>query len=825
MVFDGYAGAGTGGADEEVNASPAHAFRPGLQRLLHCAGLDVAYHRAQGNYVFCRDASGTEIRVLDLVGGFGSLLLGHSHPEIIAEAHRLLNLGVPFHVQGSIRTLAVELAARLSRRAGGNYCTVFANSGAEAVEAAMKHAALESGGTAFLVLEGAFHGKTLGALQLTSNPAYRRHFPAAGFNVVRIRPNDLSSLEQAFAVTERLAGFVFEPIQGEGGVRIVAPEFIRRAAELCAQRGIPLVADECQTGLGRTGRFLASEFAGVRPDYVVLSKSLGGGIAKISACLIDRSRYQAAFDLLHTSTFADDDFSCAVALKVLDLITPHLLELARQNGAELRAGLDQLGREYPDVIAEVRGQGLLLGLEFLPRRGSASLLLRHLSDNRQLTLLLAGHLLSKYRLRIAPTLSDPFTLRLEPSVFFGSVEITATMRALSAVCERLRNDDSASLMTHLANRPRLVPLSPSESSDARHDRMILDTARAGRSSRQKSATSVGWLCHLVDSTDLLHLEPAAAAMSSVGREEFLAGFAEHSIPVVLNAVEIRSQLNMAVQFCPILLPVTSAWIRRQMNLGRSQLVSSLVQRAVQTAGDLGCQVVSLGQFTACATRGGTTLATQPVRLTTGNNLTASLMLQAITRALDRTGRSLSECHVAVVGAAGSIGRVCAILLGRDCRRLTLLGSSHPGSIYRLERISRQISGAQVSIDSRVLSDVDVVVAAVSAVDAPLSLLGLPPGAVVCDVSIPAAVAAVAAAERPDVTLIRGGIAQLPHGENVGIAGFPLPRGCVYGCMAEAVLLGLEGTGDGSLVGPLRVDNVLRLRELGTRHGIELAETP
>src|SRR5262249_35419377 len=159
-------------------------------------------------------------------------------------------------------------------------------------------------------------------------------------------------------------GFIFEPILGEGGVWPIQEAFAQRAARLCTERGVPLIADECQTGLGRTGTFLASSALGLHPDYVVLSKALGGGLAKISALLIEKKRYRDEFDLKHTSTYADDDFSCSIALKTLQLINEELVSACREKGAEMLLGLRRLAAQYPSVIADVRGKGLMLALEF-----------------------------------------------------------------------------------------------------------------------------------------------------------------------------------------------------------------------------------------------------------------------------------------------------------------------------------------------------------------------------------------------------------------------------------------------------------------------------
>src|SRR4030095_7384088 len=198
-------------------------IKPHLCGLLDLLRIGVRFDRGQGDYLdHCRD--GEEVAVLDLVGGYGSLLLGHHHPALVAEAQRLLTEGRPVHSQGSRHALAGRLARELSRRAGGDYRGVVANSGAEAVEAAMKHAMLETGSKTFIALEKGFHGKTIGAVQLTASQDYREPFEISGLTVHRVRLNDLAHLEQTFARTGSLAGLIFEPIQGEGGGREITPE-------------------------------------------------------------------------------------------------------------------------------------------------------------------------------------------------------------------------------------------------------------------------------------------------------------------------------------------------------------------------------------------------------------------------------------------------------------------------------------------------------------------------------------------------------------------------------------------------------------------------
>ena len=197
---------------ESVSKDPYARVKAKVSDLLKLLKMDVSYERAEGDWLWYRQ-EGKETRVLDLVGGFGSLLLGHNHPELVAEARDLLEKRTPIHVQGSRRTRAGELAEELNRRVEGDFRVVLANSGAEAVEAAMKHAMWETKGRTFIALEGAFHGKTLGAVQLTDLDKYRGPFVVDGIEVLRVEPGNIAQLEEKFQRTDDLAGFIYEPIQ------------------------------------------------------------------------------------------------------------------------------------------------------------------------------------------------------------------------------------------------------------------------------------------------------------------------------------------------------------------------------------------------------------------------------------------------------------------------------------------------------------------------------------------------------------------------------------------------------------------------------------
>lgn len=803
-------------------ADQAVRHKPYLQQLLAAVRLDVDYHRGAGAQLFFRDSeSQPEHEVLDLVSGFGSLLLGHHPPELVAEAQRLLLAGIPFHAQGSAQASAERLAQVLARRAGGDYCCVFANSGTEAVEAALKHALLETGGRTLLAVEGAFHGKTLGALQAIGNPEYREPFELAGLRVLRVRANDTDSLARAFAEADDLAGFLCEPILGEGGVRPLTAAFLQRAAACCAERHVPFMADECQTGCGRTGSFLACAELGVQPDYVVLSKALGGGLAKIGATLIRRSRYQPAFDRKHTSTFAADHFSCAIALRTLDLLDEARLDQVRELGAEWLHALRQLQRAFPDVLSDVRGRGLMLGVEFQPQSASASFLLRLLSSQRDLLHVVAGYLLHRHGVRVLPTLSDPWTLRLQPPVCVTATDLKRTLRALEDVCLRLRAHDLPSLAEFLLERapPSTAELIPPPT---RQPLFCFDAPAFHQQQARIPPRRVAWLCHMIDADDLTRQEPCLSALPYEQREQLLAQCSPFACPVVMSAVDVTASTGEVVRLYPIMLPFSSRMAKQALDARRLGWFRSLIRRGVDTARELDCSLVSLGQYTSILMRNGRSLAdVTDLGLTSGNSYTVALALEAIERLLEDRGTTAATLTLAIVGASGNIGRTCAALLAPRFGRTLLVGSEQSHSRTRLERLARRLPQAVVATSAD-LRDAQVIVSAVNAVNAPLGPGQLGPGAIVCDISVPSSVAANTAALRPDVTLLKGGLARLPHGEDLHIASFPLPPGQSFGCLAEALLLGLAGERDHRGTGPVTPQKVRHLAQLAAQFGFELA---
>ena len=811
---------------EQVDAPPHH--KPGLMSLLRSIGLDVEYHRGDGDLLYYHDGDGREVEVLDLVGGYGSLLLGHNHPELLAEATHFLASGRPNHAQCSIRAGAERLAEAMTARVSGDYCVIFANSGTEAVEVAVKHALHETGGRTLIALDGAFHGKTMGALRLTANPQFRERFSDVGLDVVHVPPNDIDQFRAVLAGVREPAGFLFEPIQGEAGVRPVDARFLQQAAALLSERGIPLIADECQTGLGRTGRFLASGAAGVRADYVILSKALGGGLAKVSAVLISRDRYRGSFDLLHSSTFADDEFSSAIALKTLQLLDEHMIERCGALGEELLQRVRRLQERYPAAIREVRGAGLLLGIELARPDGSTGYVLPFLADRDLFGPVVSGYLLREQRIRIAPTLSDSFTLRIQPSVNISREHVERFMEAMEDVCEKLCTGDASGLTRFLAaSSPDVesVPRLPDGKRVAAGVGVATgrDRQRNGRRPGKAGLRRVAWLFHFIDANDLAHLDPACAGLTESERVALVERFAALADPVVMEQVEIRSAIGGRVELLPIVLPVTSEWLLQRREGEKNRTACSLIQDAVDLAGAHGCGVVTLGQFTSAVTHGGRRLRSHGICMSSGNSYTAALIAQSIERAIDRQERDRHELTLAVIGAAGDIGRACATMLAPEFQRTILIGSNRPGSHRRLMKLATGIPGGEAATDFSLIACADVVVSATNCLTAPLRTEHLHPRAIVCDVSVPPTLHPSASDQLPGLTITPGAVAELPFGEDLRIPGFPLPVGHAYGCLAEGLLLGFESTANDEWVGPTSSQRAQRIAEIAERHGLRPSE--
>jgi ornithine--oxo-acid transaminase len=342
-------------------------LNPQLLRVMRMLGFDVNYVRAEGSYLF--DAQGT--RYLDLLSGFGVFALGRNHPTVTAALEQVLRSQLAGLVQFDVPLLAGLLAERLTGYMPWLEKLFFCNSGAEAVEAAIKFSRAATGRRTILYCDHAFHGLTYGALSLCGDEPFRDRFGPFVGDCVRIPFDDLEALERALA-GRNVAAFVVEPIQGNG-VNLPGGDYLPAAARLCRSHGTLLVADEVQTGMGRTGRFLASEHWGVEPDLVLLAKALSGGFVPVGAVACRRELFDRVFDrmdraFVHGSTFAKNDLAMAAGLATLTVLEDEqLIARAAEIGPRLIDGLRARLAPF-DMVKEVRGKGMMIALQFGPPR-------------------------------------------------------------------------------------------------------------------------------------------------------------------------------------------------------------------------------------------------------------------------------------------------------------------------------------------------------------------------------------------------------------------------------------------------------------------------
>jgi ornithine--oxo-acid transaminase len=358
-------------------------LNPQMGRILRTLGFDKVWTGGEGAHLI--DADGE--RYLDLFGGYGVFAIGRNHPEAIGAIEEVLAARTGNLPQLGVTLLSGVLAEQLLARAPGSVAAMVpANTGTEAVEAAIKIARAATGRPRVLYAEHAFHGLTLGSLSLNGGVEFRDGFGPLLPGCDPVGFGDLDALQSELARGD-VAAFVVEPIQGKG-VNLPPEDYLPAAQRLCREAGALFVCDEVQTGIGRTGRFLALEHWGLEPDMVCLAKALSGGFVPIGAVLVSRAAFDRVFDgmeraVRHGSTFGGNDLAAAVALATLRVLDREdLVARAQRMGALLLELTTPLVGRF-EVVRDVRGLGLMWAIEFGPPAGAGARRLWETVERRQ----------------------------------------------------------------------------------------------------------------------------------------------------------------------------------------------------------------------------------------------------------------------------------------------------------------------------------------------------------------------------------------------------------------------------------------------------------
>ncbi|KFJ57249.1 class III aminotransferase [Brucella neotomae] len=423
-------------------------LNPGQLHFMKLLGFHkVKVERAEGMYYY--DQNGR--RILDFFGGFGSLAFGHNHPRIIAARRKFQEelrheIAIAFMSQ-----YAAALAYDLAACSPGDLDMVFlGSSGSEAMEAAIKVAKRAAGPKKpkIVYAENSFHGKTKGVLSITDGGLYRGEFKLVD-NTVRVPFGDITAIENAFRSDPEIGTIVLETVQGGGGIIQADAEFWQKLRQLCDRYGVIWVADEVQCGFGRTGKFYAFEHYGVIPDVTALAKSLGGGKAAMAAMIARRDIYMKAYGtpktaMIHAmATFGGIGEACITAIEAVNILyDEQLIDNSAEVGDYLLERLKELQVRYPGLLKDVRGKGMMVGLEFHDFSQAMPMVLRPmlamLDDKLKGSLpgFIGSHLLRDHGVLVAFTEYNRNVIRLEPPLICQRAHVDEFIKALDEVLSR-----------------------------------------------------------------------------------------------------------------------------------------------------------------------------------------------------------------------------------------------------------------------------------------------------------------------------------------------------------------------------------------------------
>ncbi|MGE5390737.1 MAG: aminotransferase class III-fold pyridoxal phosphate-dependent enzyme [Deltaproteobacteria bacterium] len=854
-------------------------LNPSLKKVLTTFHLDKNYLAGLGHYL--KDEKG--ISYLDFISQYGAVPFGYNPDFIWDKLNEVREKALPSLVQPSLPGEALKLANMLADLTPGDlcYCT-FSQSGTEAVEAAIKLARSASGKQIIVSTNNSFHGKTLGALSATGKDSYQEPFyaPAPGF--ARVPYNDLSALENLFAREhQNIAAFLVEPVQGEGGIIVAEPGYLTGIHRLCDAFNVIFILDEIQTGLGRTGRLFACEYEEVAPDILLSAKAIGGGLLPLGVTISSPAVWNEEYGMLHSSTFANNNLTCAVGIAVLERLLEDDRQLIRDAGTKGEYLLDkvrELSRQYPGVIKEVRGIGLMVGIEFNDLKDVGSYDLAFMADQGGFTALLAGYLLNVHQIRLAPFLNDSMTLRLEPSLTISYEEIDLVVKALTRVVEIMYYQDYAQFYRYLIGDYSLA-------ASTRDYRPATRRTKASQLTRGEAAQEkFAFIIHYPAPEDVSINNPSFSSFSRKELYSFMNWQAQNSDPgITCYMPAFKGASGKIAEGWLIGIPLGA---REIMSLPREHTVA-IIQNAVDKARELGAGIVGLGALTSVVTRGGRDVQGRGVGITSGNSFTTLMAMEALFEGAEKMKIDIEKEGAAVVGAAGSIGRACALLLSEKTARITLLGN--PGRVFssnsrldalvnemlelawkrmqggELSGLSAWLHGARQGLGSSSQPAADLLlqnllsgraltfewldeVSCLLNVDRPITYSlsieetlplcrlivaasnspeylirshHLQPGTVVCDVARPADVSPEVY-ERDDVLVLEGGLVRYPDdvcfGPNLGYR-----DGVNLACLSETILLALEGDyNDHSIGSRLPLEAMEYFRHLAGKHGFGLA---
>ncbi len=822
---------------------------PQIGSMMSALRINLNYYRGQKDSLFSY-RHGKEIEVLDLVGGFGTNLTGHNHPRICTAITEFVAAGKPaicnqVSIQENTGLLAEKLNLIIGSATGRSFQVIFANSGTEAVEISLHHACfewkkrleklrdqqiqlysneieldasaiwknnmeiIENAVISVIGLSRAFHGHSTGARSLLGNEKKRSLFRQLShieplfiddtnenwrdklnllikesvITIYRIIRNN-GVLEQVPLQVGTIIAAIAEPVTGEGGVHLVNRDLLKQLAS----QEFPLISDEIQCGLGRSGKIPEFESA----QYYLFGKALGGGMEKISAVMIDSTRYQYNFSEYYVSTFGNGELAAHVALTTLELIDEEKLERrALKAGIYLQRKLSAIQIRYPFIIENIQGKGLIQAIQFNSSCAKNSILLRLLFQTEKAGYLFSSWFLNRHRIRILPTLSAPHTLRVEPSAFFNRSETDMFCDALEELCQIITEGRTYDLFSFLMEDDPFIERQESPS--------FLNHYSPDLEPATEKAVKVAFIAHFVfPLQELRMLERDLERATDTGLRIF---FNKIQILMELKPVQIMAAhlFHKKVHFSFYALPVDSAELEYLHKSGKRRFVVSKIQEAVDIAAANGAKVISLGGYTSILTNNGLSLAEPPgSRIITGNTLTAASGLIHLGKIIRQKPEFNKPNTIAIIGSTGNIGRIIAQMIYEQadiCADMILISRSEKREMQIInELISKKNSGVRVRISANLseMKIADVIVICTNTNDPivfPHHIASDKP-VLISDLSVPSALADAVKLLTNVTILPFSAYVSLPEDKEVVISSYS-PPGTVFCCAGEAILLALE----------------------------------
>ncbi|HET6245130.1 MAG: aminotransferase class III-fold pyridoxal phosphate-dependent enzyme [Bacteroidetes bacterium] len=864
-------------------------------KMLELFGLNVNYTSGTANHLFYKNDENIEVCVLDVTGSYGINLLGHNNPVVKKIAENISTFP-PNFIQGSKspekEKLFEKLISRIEDHAGKkNWRCELANTGTEIIELALKiclkkwekrklewhqeqtrtinylyngdkgikkeiqasYAFLKDG-PVIIHLKGSFHGKTLGALSVMGNPQYKAEFPMA-INGVEILATE-EILEDIIAVyvktytyfnskTQRMqqkqccpvCAVIIEPIQGEGGVVKVPEHFLSALSRIQKKWSIPVISDEIQCGLYRTGPFSALPGKILTADIYCFGKALGAGLAKISALCYQAATFDENIYSYHSSSFSEDFLGCYAANEFLDCI-----EKSNKDYFPLVEQLQNFASAYPEFVKEVRGEGLMAAIELREEALNNSFITKFFKDLHKLGYWISSILLNREQIRMYPTLTAPMAFRIQPSVQFNNADFLHLTKGLANFFEAVKKGNLQYLFGHL------IPLS---------SQPILKPLPAQVQTNYFPSDAAVFICHPIDLGHLSHIVDLVEGYGDENLEEVLDEVREEQSFTIYHTDSLENAIGEKMNVVFLGIPLTSTSFFKALRSGKRLEWIKKIQDAIDWANEKGARSIGLGQYTSIITGNGMYVNSSSATLTTGNAYTASLAIQAIRLAIQE--KKVKNPNICIIGASGNIASVIAETLIKDSAKMTLVyrqdpansqaiqenirafiensskGNNFPSQFIGFQNISSSDSSfnelqkaaapfLSFTHDIETAIHADVIVLGTNQPGAVLYLKHVKKGAIVLDISVPPN-ASDDLVSRSDITYIKGGIAALPgtgsQEQALESVILPFGPGECFACMAETFGLGFAQIKGKRFTGDLTTKSVMEITRIIEQQGFSL----